>query len=256
MAVGDGMVFLEGFNHFQFTGTAQIVEVRETEFVKDDEGGRKYVVKIALKDMTPFSDPLALDVMWYSLTIVRNLERPWLHFRRGYRLLPAVDFESIKRGERFVARSGYYELLNALPPSLRAAYQAEEILAANGRRTRASFRQLLERLHTFIDERVLAVGRLLRDIGGLASKLRLGHEALEHTFTSEPNEVRRPDGRPDELGIQLFRFAKLQEALRTEPKEGGGPDDQDAVVAAIRELESPERQRAELRFERIFASTL
>jgi hypothetical protein len=255
MVARDGIVFIQAFDRFQFTGTANIAEVQLMD-LSEDETGQKHVCKISVEDVRHLVEPLDVDVMWYSLTIVRNLVKPWLHFRRGYRLLPAVDFETIVKGQPFVARSGYYELLNALPPSLKAAYQAEEILSANGGRLHSSFRRSLERLHAYVDERVVAVGRLLASIGELAAALQLGDGAVEHTFVSSPDEGGRLAGRADELGAQLRRFAKLQQALGIDPLGRDGIEQPDAVVKAVHELDAPELQRAELRFERIFAAAI
>jgi len=200
-------------------------------------------------------EELDLDTMWYSLTIVRNTTRPHVHFCRGYRLLPKADFETIKKGEPFIARSGYFELLNALPPSLRAEFDAEQLLMAAGdAHERVRFREKFERLHVFIEQRVLAVGRLLHDLADVIVRVDLDGGPIEHVFASDAEPSK--DGfasRFDDLASQLQRFARLREVLTEEIGEQAVNEQRDIIGDTLRHIDSPEGRSVETRFERLFA---
>src|SRR5262245_50391951 len=210
MTDGDTVVFLEGWDQKRFTSIAKIVRVMQIEGTL---AGEKKLTKVELEPGVALPEDLDLDVMWYSLTIVRNTTQPQVHFRRGYRLLPNEDFETIRRGETFVARSGYFELLNALSRSLRAVFESEQILFSGEVRGRARFRERLGRLYSFVDQHVLAVGRLLQDLETEIAKVDLGDDAIDHMFVFEAGTVRGFAARADELDSQLRLFAGLHEEL-------------------------------------------
>jgi len=251
MSIGDTVLFLEGWEEKRFTATAGIARIVEIEGAGAEE---MKLTKVELVDEVVLPEALDLDSMWYSLTIVRNTTRPHLHFRRGYRLLPQEDFYTIKKGEPFVARSGYFELLNALPQSLRVSFESEQILRAGEMRKRAGFRERLERLYAFIDQRVLAVGRLLHELAQEITKVDLGDAPIDHRFVSEPDPIQGFAARPDELESQLRRFAGLWEILAKRLDDQALPGKRDLIGDTLRQLDVPERRQTEARFERLFAA--
>lgn len=252
MSVGDTVLFLEmGGEQMRFTATARIVRIVpfQSESVEEPK-----LTKVELKSPVSLPEGLNLDTLWYSLTIVRNTSKPDVHFRRGYRLLPQEDFETIKKGDPFLARSGYFELLNALPQSLRAAFEAEQVLLAGQARERVTFRERLERLYAFIDQRVLAVDRLLRELAEVTAELDLDGAPIEHWFVSEPDPAEGLAARPDGLAVQLQRFEELRAALTGDADDQIANGGRDFIDETLRQLDLSERRPIEARFERLFAA--
>jgi len=252
MGIGDTVLFLEGWEQVRFTATATIARIIPIE---GDGAEDVKLTEVELEGASVLPEELDLDTMWYSLTIVRNTTRPHVHFCRGYRLLPKADFETIKKGEPFIARSGYFELLNALPPSLRAEFDAEQLLMAAGdAHERVRFREKFERLHVFIEQRVLAVGRLLHDLADVIVRVDLDGGPIEHVFASDAEPSK--DGfasRFDDLASQLQRFARLREVLTEEIGEQAVNEQRDIIGDTLRHIDSPEGRSVETRFERLFA---
>jgi hypothetical protein len=196
----------------------------------------------------------------YSLRLVKNLERPLLHFRRGYRTLSVADFDTLLKGEVFVSRTAYYQLLNALPHHTRRTYLTEQE-SQMARSTDSSFNGRLESLWEFVTERVLMAGVLLKMIDRDLSTLGL-NQSYRHVFIDEGI------GRKDFLDIQLASFVQLEKSLKTELRPQLGfsnsvqqatPDQrssleplQDVVKSALGEVSSDELGPTQRRFESIF----
>jgi hypothetical protein len=252
MKIGDTVLFLEGREQMRFTATATVARVTPIQSGGAEEAK---LTQVELEGVAALPEGLDLDTFRYSLTIVRNTVKPYVHFRRGYRLLPHEDFETIEKGEPFIARSGYFDLLSALPRSLRAAFEAEQILLGEEGRTRVRFRDRLERLYAFIDRRVLAVGRLLSELAEVLSQVELDRAPMEHWFVSEGDGIREGlVSQPDDLFSQLLRFAGLWEVLVGEDGDRAQVEERDIVSDAMRVLDLPDRRPIEARFERLFAA--
>lgn len=253
MAIGDVVVFLEGDDPQGFRATATIARVLPIEG-RDPEERR--TTKVELEPAVELPEHLGLEIMRYSLTIVRNTKSPAVHFRRGYRLLPQADVETLKAGETFVARAGYFELLNALPPELRAAFEAQQVLARVGESKPATFEENLKRIYTFLDQRVFSVGRLLEAIDHVARDLALADSngnALEHQFESDDEPVTGVANRTDELSAQVQRFSGLRQELFRSFLEGSVVVERDTILRVLDEIQIQERRSIEARFERVFA---
>src|SRR6267143_4421441 len=78
-----------------FTHRATVGSVEE---VKAEEDGLR-VYRLTVDKWQPLDRAIERDEFRYSLTVVRNLEKPFLHFRQGYRRLPESDYISIREGE-------------------------------------------------------------------------------------------------------------------------------------------------------------
>jgi hypothetical protein len=215
------------------------------------------MTKVELDHTGELPEGLDLEVMQFSLTIVRNTRAPHVHFRRGYRLLPNADFDTLKGAEAFVARTGYFELLNALPSALRATFEADAILSSMGEQRRTPYRTRLQRLHLFLDQRVFSAGRLLDVIDAMASELALtdaGDVSLGHLFAGEPDIASGRIPTSDDLTSQVRRFAGLKKELvgpLTDEEESAAND---VILKILAELDRPERRRVEARFEGLFAA--
>jgi hypothetical protein len=223
---------------------------------KSAEDKRRTIVE--LEEIVDFAEGLNFDDMRYSLTFVRNTRAPWVHFRRGYRLLPEHDFETLSLGEPFVARTGYFELINSLPDELKAEFEAEIILDPPAASGDGIYRRRLERLHSFLYQRVFRAGELLTRTHSLAMKLGLRDAdgvLVEHVFADEALD---PDGQRaavDSLRVQAQRFEGLRSELVRPLKDEQAVEGRDVVEAILEVLGRPERRQAETRFDRLFRRT-
>ena len=237
----------------EFRGTAKVSQVIASDVLPEEE---KRITKVLLDRTADLPEGLDLTVMQYSLTLVRNTRSPHVHFRRGYRLLPKVDFETLKGAEAFVARTGYFELINALPQTLQASFAAEEILSASSDPRRTAYRVRLDRLYSFLDQRVFAVGRLLEAVDAAVRNLGLTNAegvALEHLFVDEVQTAYGGTLPADNLAAQVRRFAGLNKEFASPLTDEQPLTEKDVVLQILEELDRPERRTVEARFERLFA---
>jgi hypothetical protein len=224
-----------------FTHVATVNRIRMFQ----EEDVRLYNVEV--DDWSALDRQVARDEFRYSLTIVRNLERPYLHFLRGYRLLPESDYEAIVRGEPFLARSAYMELFLALPNSLQRTFRAENLALET---ERAPYAERLRALFLFLDERVLEVGRLLREIGDSWHQL----SALEDQgFSLRPYFV---DEDHEKVPYDILAQAKVFEDLQKELSPSVAPEREqegESLFSLItQELQTESRRQSEGIFEEAF----
>lgn len=253
LSIGDRVLFLEGepavFGHLATINEVSSDAGESPESTAAAPFFRKPTTYV-LSNVERLDDPLSLDEARFSLTIVRNTLKPWVHFRRGYRVLPSIDFDSVVRRETFVARTGYFELLNSLPASLRLIFQSEQVLMSEPR----SYLERLQRLHAFLDSRVFEAGRLLRSIEEAVRSLQLksdNAEPVAHLFAAESDGSSAKDGQSDDLDAQLRRFGRLYELLDSHSRDMKQPPP-DYIAAVIQELMDSDTNRSERRFERVF----
>ncbi len=253
LSIGDRVLFLEGepavFGHLATISEISSDAGESAESTAAAPLLRKPTTYV-LSNVEKLDDPLSLDEARFSLTIVRNTLKPWVHFRRGYRVLPSIDFESLVRRETFVARTGYFELLNSLPAKLRLIFQSEQVLMSEPR----SYLERLQRLHTFLDTRVFEAGRLLRSIEEAVRSLQLksdNAQPVAHLFAAESNGSATIDGQPDDLDAQVRRFGRLYELLDSHSRDMKQPP-MDSIEAVIQELMDSNTNQTERRFERVF----
>jgi hypothetical protein len=117
-----------------------------------------------------------------------------------------------------------------------------------------TFRERLERLYAFIDQRVLAVDRLLRELAEVTAELDLDGAPIEHWFVSEPDPAEGLAARPDGLAVQLQRFEELRAALTGDADDQIANGGRDFIDETLRQLDLSERRPIEARFERLFAA--
>ena len=146
----------------------------------------------------PVSEPVALshshdlDYFLYSLTFVKDLERPTKYFEKSLRSIPPHDFDTIVRGNVFHSRDTFYRLYRPLPPRLQVAYQTH--LVAEGLiNDDLPFYKRATTLLEFLAEEVLPV-----------------LEQLHHTATSY-DQIKCP-GKP--LFEQLAGYEYVPESQR------------------------------------------
>lgn len=199
-----------------------------------DENGLITTV-LYLDEIVGIPEPNEARLFLYSLTFVRNLERPDRHFYRPYRLVPSEDFASIVEGELFVSRTAYYEFLKALPEDLQIAVQFEESIWFLENIEYRSFAARLRRLREFLETRLLSVGRVLSQMGRTLGELDLQdrfERRVGHQVAPPETETIASIARSDDLIAQAQRFAALEEGMRPRG-EGRALEAADVLQQAI-----------------------
>jgi hypothetical protein len=246
IGAGDTILFLKSASGELFENFAKVTDVRQAEKT-DDDGKRETTYSVSkIKGASPDVD---IDSLKFSLTFVRNLAHPRLHFRRGYRSVSAQDLRTIENGEAFLARTAYYELLGSLPSTLRASFEADEIIgAAKKGGLSFEYRSRLQRLNEFIEVRILSVGKRLGEINQSLELLNFNAD-FEHCFVADDTDVRT---RADLLSVQVDRFSNLNEALNTPLIADAKLEQTNVIQQLLQELDRQERKISESRFEREF----
>ena len=188
-----------------------------------DEPSEKRWFRFLTSEWSLIQDSRVEDLQ-FSLTFIRNVYRPWLYLRRGYRSLREPDFETIVGADVFLSRTAFFELLVALPADTRLEF---EILQLRAHSPGQSFESQLRQLQAFIEQRVLSVGRTLLGLQYSLSELDArdqNGERVRHVFSgevvpddaSEPAEslqhalaLRQPDVVEDDIAQQAELFRPL-----------------------------------------------
>lgn len=245
---GDQLYFLTSLHgeiHARATVTSSAQEVSETNAARASASAPiiPVVFAIATSGVEELPQPLEIDALRYSLTIVRKLENPEAHFRRGYRSLPKEDVDTITSGEAYISRTAFYELYFAIPRSLRAKFDFhEEMLQPSSRDTKARLR----RLNSFLEDTVYAAGDMLEDLSRSIASLELG---FSHQFDGAQIE-KGLDLPSDSVEVQTARFRELREALRRSPARGNEPTN--LVDDILSEISEGPLRESEIRFQRRF----
>jgi len=229
-----------------FTHEALVTGVEQ---VKEEEEVR--VFRVTIDKWKTLERQLPLDDFYYSLTIVRNLKKPYLHFRQGYRRIPEGDYQSIVHGEPFLARTLFLELLLALPDMLRRQFTIEGDLFLDLEGENSLFLNRLTRLLAFVNERVLTVGSQLLEI-------RATWEAISSSGANEGGvEPYFDDEEASHGAVNILRQAQLFQQLQTElalPEEEQIARGVNLFGLALQEINEPDRNAIETRFEDLFAT--
>lgn len=222
LKVGDQIVLA---NNGKFTkhGIVQKVDSsdgRTSALQPFSYGGR---IKLAVEKWESIADSKIADLR-FSLTFIKDVNRPERHLRRNYRSVKASDFRTIVHGEVFLARTAYFELLTSLPGDTRLKF---EILQMRTHRTNDPFLNRLEALETFIEQRVLSVGRLLVNLMEKINILQVESEdgqPMKHYFSSAsiqkntaatPRRSRQIPGSDDDIAAQLALFQPLLKQVQS-----------------------------------------
>lgn len=254
--VDDVLVLMTGDKKKRiFSHIARVANEPASKVVND---GSKWKTKIDLSELKEFPESNDVDLFSFSLTFVRNLLRPELHFRRGYRLIPSHDFHTILNGEAFVARTGYYEFLRALPATLRASFEGEELLLLAADKPVLTFGEKLTRLQRFIQTRVLSVGALLSELNTLIHRMSL-HDGdgipFNHLIDDEASSRNHQDRYGDDIAVQAKLFENLHRSLNLPFSREAEIQDMDLVTQILTDLKNPGRRAIEKRFEKLFEAS-
>jgi hypothetical protein len=182
------------------------------------------VTQVDVEAWEQLTEPSSLNELRYSLTFVRNMNQPWHHFRRGIRQLPSHDFATIVSGEIFVARTGYFELLRAIPDSMQQEFTIERLRQSNAPHDNPTYAQRFNALRDFIARRIESVGYLLAQLAVTADRLvvQAGDTLrVRHAFVHEGAEGQKISDSIDYADVQLGFFQRyfrsLKEQSLTEP---------------------------------------
>lgn len=167
---------------------------------------RTYLHRIGLTETQPLRQNNVLSDLAYSLRVVYRFIKPHKHFESQFRKLPIADFETIKNGWLYVARTGFGKLINALPRENRLEFT---LLAMKEWNT-IDFRKVpyllgLEFLQSYIHQNILQKGRILVGIKNLLL------QRLSHVEGLQADEIgfADPDGVHDNIFIQAGYFEEL-----------------------------------------------
>jgi len=193
--------------------------------------------KVEVDTWVTIEGSLLADLL-FSLTFIKNVHKPSLYLRRGYRSLHESDFTTIVQGDVFLARTAYFELLTALPSDTQLAFQVSQLLSGT---SDAPFVDQLQQLQLFIDEQVLSIGRALVDLTERIERFDLrdeGGKRVKHFFSDETAEeaLKNPDSGSlplqrrftsarfrrgdDPIGLQAARFEPLVRSSESQNVQG------------------------------------
>lgn len=239
-----------GLGTFTHHATVRRMEDRPAT---EDEGSQSH--KVVIDRWVPLDPPVEVDLFRYSLTAIRNQEKPYLHFNLGYRTLSNPDVSAILKAEPFLARTTYYELLNALPLELHREFLIEFALDQTFSESEASFHERTRRLINFIESRLLSVGKLLHELEAIISPLDLhGPEKapIDHEFVDGTMGEENTDPMVDNLKEQVDLFKSLTALLTTSETSQEIYERGDLFQEVLFQMNSTDRQSVEEQFEVAF----
>jgi hypothetical protein len=216
VAEGDVLLFTEGRGlSLRFVGFSEVIEVEREQL--QEEGVALSRVTVTVRQPSPLPEDSRLSRFMYSLTIVSNFWRPWLHLRHRSRL-PAVDFERLQQQRIVWDRTVFFGLLRELPSKWREFLEHE----SRALRARSSIREswfLSERLDGEpVRELLTLVETTLLSPARLAADLRSRWEEVFGAESIQTIQVVTPEGVPEAWDmVKLLR----QPTRRGEAVEGG-----------------------------------
>lgn len=234
-----------------------VVESRSTP-APADQFGDLLETTINVEEWTLISDGLPYDLQAFSLSFVRNFERPYVHFSRGYRTLKREDFETITGKKIFLARTAYLELYHALPQVMQREFDYHEAMNSLSNRSEPRYSYRLFRLREFIETRILEVGAQLKQMTETLDSLELKdgeRRSVSHYFANvdeNPNDLfERTCGIREQTNF--FEELDLYFPVSTDPEPSG--NERNVFDEVFAELQNSQTFRTEDQFERLFRST-
>lgn len=212
---GDSLVFYSGEgNQSAFRQAARVLGVVEVGARESPEAmgiSSQRFFQVKFDHVQDLDVEVTLETLKYSLQRVRRFDKPHAHFRRTYTRISGFDFETIRTGRIFWARTVFGTILNELPLEVQRVLQSELLSA----RAISPSGELdceigLAVLKDFIDSRYLKVARLFSGIDSLLGDLaRVGIRRLI------PEELSfRDEG--DDAGDSILLQVRLFEEFLTE----------------------------------------
>ncbi len=215
VSFGDRLVLLEvSASSQKFTHHTRVIGASKLPARESTEAA---IAQVDVESWEQLSEPLSLEDLRYSLTFLTNREQPWLHLRRGIRHLPSHDFETILSAEIFVARTGYFGLLGAIPDSMQREFAIERLQQIKGMHHNPTYAQRFNELRGFIARRIEAVGYQLAQLARTADQLAMKAEddfRVKHAYVREGADERQESRSIDYLDLQLRSFQRYFRSLK------------------------------------------
>lgn len=206
---------------------------RELDKVGVSDSKPLFLYKLRVGDLEALEGPnYTLDRLSYSLLSVDRYSKPLSHFQHQVRKINYFDFETIRNGWVYLARTTFAKIANALPLTNRIelrlwidkAFGYEQALDIN-------YIDYFELVYEYLERRIFSRGRLLIAIEDMIS------EVFPELSEYEKSQIGLlcEEQRPDEISAQAQRFRRMF---------GGGKEEM------LQELQKEvhENQKAEERF--------
>ncbi|WP_321960048.1 hypothetical protein [Paraburkholderia sp. J7] len=206
----------------------------------------RYRYYISLSQVDASNEAVELSDLKYSLSFIRRMDNPAVHFRQPYRRVTRFDFETISKGRIFWSRTGYFSLFNALPIILRLQFEFDEVVD-HGTLENINYIMKFKRISDFVRRTIVSVGTLLQETEERWKELQL------KTFSNHINSFDQiyfstEDGQSDDsIGQQLKHFRELFEVF------GSEIDGDDLLSNIMSVVTSEDGIASERLFERHFA---
>lgn len=161
-----------------FVATAIVDAVKQAKEIAapaaPDDVPRRYY-EVIYGRLKKFDEPIPLDLLSYSLQRLTNFNRPSVHFRRAYVRLSFSDYETIRTGRIYWARTAFGTILNALPASAQSFLQIHLLSeGAINSNNEINYRRAFELLEKFLEANYFQVGKLFsaidRELGAIRAE--------------------------------------------------------------------------------------
>jgi hypothetical protein len=214
----DRMLLASGYgDDLTFNNLGKIASVDVLEQRGLDDG---VAIKATIEKWVQLPEETTLGLMQFSLTFVKNLERPHVHFRRAYRKLPESDTQTLVDGEPFVMRTAYYNLLYSLSSETKRTFVRELEDTSESVRDRRLLDDRIRLLLGFIERRILSVGRTLQQLDSAVAQFPelvdvFGNQVTHEFFPGDTKgQIRFGSTRGDALHEQADSFNGFETFVR------------------------------------------
>jgi hypothetical protein len=192
---GDVLLFTEGRGlALRFVGYSKILHVEARQFTEGDALVNAVTATAGPLELLP--EELLLGRFMYSLTVVSNFSRPWLHVRHRARL-PEIDLETLRESRVAWDRTMFFGLLRDLPGRWREflenqsrALRARSDIQRPQLEARAVEGEPVRELLTLVEQTLLSSARL-------ASDVQVGWTGLFGAASLASLQVVEPNGAPE-----------------------------------------------------------
>ena len=252
----DRMLLASGYGEtLTFNRVGKIISIDRLEKQELDE---RVPIRANVENWVQLPEETTLGLMQFSLTFVRNLERPNVHFRRTYRKLPEADTQTLAEGDPFVMRTAYYNFLYALPSEMQRTFIRELEDTSARARDRTRLDERLSMLLGLVERRILCVGRTLQQLDAVIAQFqeltddrgsRVTHEFVPGSAEGEPGFGSQ---RGDEVSPQAGYFREFETFVRALGPSGELSVQDTTEQRVLGLMDSVRSLPAQRRFEEIF----
>lgn len=206
------MVFTEGHGlDLRFVAYSEVIAV---DSKRTTEGDVPEITVIAtINPPSDLPEDLTLRRFMYSLVVVSNFGRPWLHLRHKSRLFDA-DIETLRQSRVFWNRTVFFGLLRELPAEWRAFFEYESrALRARANLTETYTRRIGNEAEPTQELRDLLESTLMSTVR-IAADVQRGWSAVLGANTMSELQVVEPDGTPEPWNVVALVASASREEER------------------------------------------